>query len=195
MRNMTASDLVMRDSALAAVMGALPGSDFGVDFGYQTSFGDEQAAAEAWKAQQERTNKREHLLEPNRGSAAKIQRYTFALNSTISALATPQAGLTANGAPDTNFRPQRVTINTPFVGFLLLRGLRVANVAVLVGGIADAHQFNPNAVGSDLDLPTLSPANRAAFDGEYTGTVPAPLVGTNPYLIAVSFTGPASIVA
>jgi hypothetical protein len=192
---MTARDLVMRDVALAAVMGALPGADFGVDFGYQTSFGDEQAAAEAWKAQQDRTQKREHLLEPNRGSAAKIQRYTFSLNATIAALATPQPGLSANGAPDTNFRPQRVVINTPFVGFLLLRGLRVANVAVLVGGIADGHQFNPNAVGSDLDLPTLSPANRAAFDAEYTGTVPAPLVGTDPYLLAVGFTGPASIVA
>ncbi len=191
MNNVTGRQLVMRDAALAAMLGALPGADFGVDFG-RPEFGDEAGAA---AYAQGRTAARERILEPNRGSSAKIQRYTFALNATITALATAQAGLTANGAPDTNFRPQRVCINTPAVGFLKLTGLRVANVAVLVGGIADAHQFSTDAVDSCLDLPTLSPANRAAFDGSYTGTVPLPLAGTGAYLLAVSFTGPASIVA
>lgn len=193
----TSRDLAMRDPALAAMLGALPGADFGYhpNFGYQPDFGDEAQAAAAWQRQQGHTDNRERLLQPNKGSTLKVQRYTFSLNVTLTALGTPQAGLSSSNAPDTNFRPQRVSINTPAVGFIYARTLRVANVNVLVGGIADSYQFNPNAVESALDMPTLSPANKATFEGDYSGTTPAPLSGTNPFLVAVSFTGPASIVA
>lgn len=194
MRNMTARDLAMRDPALAAMIGALPGADFGVDFGYAPQFGDEQAAA-AWAAQQRATQGREHLIAPNQHSAVKIQRYTYALNVTIAALATPEAGLRASNAPQVNFRPQRVGLNTPAVGFAYITALQVANVNVLVGGKLDGHQFGFEAVGSDLDLPTLSPSNQASVTIDYTGTVPLPLEGTGEYELALSFTGPATLTA
>ncbi len=188
------SDLALRDPAHAAVMGALPGSDFGND-SWGGDFGDDPPTpANQMKAWQEKqaTKNRERILYPNRGSAAKIQRYCFAINQEITALGTPEA-LSMTGKPETEFRPQRVTANVPAVGFVTLDSLKVANVGVIVGGTLDAFDFAADGIDQELDVPTLTPANEVKATGDYTGTVPDPLTGTGAYLFALSFKGPATM--
>jgi hypothetical protein len=218
-----ANQLAMRDPALASLLGVMPGSDFGAEFGggydpnvgadwgadigdeYGVEFGDDapaamptkQAALAAWKnqsVQRAHSTRRGMLLEPNKGSAIKVERYTFSVNQALT-LGIALALTTMTGQPDTNIRPQRVTMNAPTPGFATITELKVANVSVTVGGIADAFQFSAQAVGQTLDMPTLSPANRATVLGAYTGFVPPGFVGGSPYLFTASFTGPASIVA
>ncbi len=212
--NPNARNLAMRDSALAALMGVHEGSDFGGefsgDFGYEFGgdFGYEfgadgamatvapQAAAQLWAQHaqgQARTANRAMLLEPNKGSAVKVERYAFYLNQTL-AMGTSVA-LSATNQPDTNIRPQRVTMNAPAPGFCSISDIKVANVSVIVGGTADAFEFNANGVGQHLDMPTLSPANRATVTGQYSGYVPPGYVGGSAYIFSIGLKGPASIVA
>jgi hypothetical protein len=145
----------------------------------------------AWQAQQ--TSRRNTLLEPNKGSAIKVERYNFSINQTLTlGLA---AVLNMTGQPDTTIRPQRVTMNAPSSGFATINEIKVANVSVTVGGISDGFEYNALGVGQSLDMPTLSPANRASVLGNYTGFVPPGFVAASSYIFCVSFKGPASIVA
>jgi hypothetical protein len=201
------------------------GTEFGVDFGYPFGLEPEMSgvafgaaaggavpvsnpahplyhpnpAAQAIIAKHLSANAsrsgRQRLLEPNLNSDLKVERYTFAINATITALGTAQAIGPASNSPDVNFRPQRVTTNVPSPGFFMIAEGRVANVAFTVGGNIDAWQFNANAVGQHLDVPTLTPANKATVSGSYTGMVPSPLTGTGSYQLSVSFTGPATLAA
>jgi hypothetical protein len=153
-----------------------------------------RAIIEHHMRQQAHRHTRAMLLEPNKYSDIKVERYTFAINATITALGTSGA-LSGSNSPDVNFRPQRVTSNVVSPGMVMLNDMRVANVSFSVGGQLDAWQFNANAVGQHLDAPTLTPANKATFSGQYSGLVPAPLSGTSSYPFSLSFSGPATIVA
>jgi hypothetical protein len=203
--------LVMRDAALAALVGGLPGANFGNDHNgygneYAPQFGTEfghigddptpQNVAAAWNAVKQ-TKARQAVLEPNAGSSSKIQRYGFAVNQDI-VIGTAQAlgtGGALGGNPETHFRPQRITVNAPSVGFITLDSIKVANVGVLVGGTHDAFDFSSVGVGQSLDVPTISPANRINVAGTYTGTAPLPLVAQSAFKVCVSFKGPANMVA
>lgn len=222
----TAEMLALRDPARAALIGALPGSDFGgesdfgVDFGVDfgdddigDDFGDDMgvdfgaaatlapkitksAAIAAWKQHHIKKNKtarRAMLLEPNHGSEIKVERYSFAINQTLT-LGTAVA-LSMTGSPDTNIRPQRVMMNAPSMGFCTISEIKVANVSVTVGGTADAFEFGPLAVDATLDMPTLTPSNKATVLGNYTGFLPTGFVLAASYTFVASFKGPASIVA
>lgn len=192
--------------------GSYFGAEFGSDYGFGAEFGDDAAvlanpasahpAAVVQSAQnivaQQRaraahSQRRNMLLEPNSGSSIKVERYTFAINQTLT-LGTPVA-LSMSGQPDTTIRPQRVTMNAPAPGFATISELKVANVSVTVGGTSDAYEYNPLGVGQSLDMPTLSPANRATLLGNYTGYVPPGFVAATSYIFVASFKGPASIVA
>ena len=184
--------------------------DFGVEFGEEDIFGvaAPQASAAMVNHPDPRVRKILHhhlrrgelresrlrLLEPNRGSELKVERYTFGIQTSIT-LSVSGAITPVSNSPDVNFRPQRVTMNVPSPGFILVTDARVANVSFVVGGSIDAWQFNANAVGESLDVPTLTPANRATWTGSYTGLVPTPLSGSGSYTVIMAFTGPASIVA
>lgn len=197
-------------------------SDFGADFefgdDYGFEFGDDYGAEinqalaaatpapaiapskaaimQAWsriQAEKQQTTRRAMLLEPNKNSRIKVERYTFAVNQTL-ALGTPEA-LDMDNSPDVNIRPQRVTANAPVPGFATLSDIKVANVSVGVGGTLDAFQFNANGVGQTLDMPTLSPANKARVTGNYTGLTPTGYTAAAAFEMVVSFTGPASVVA
>lgn len=139
------------------------------------------------------TQQRKRMIEPNAGSHVKIERYAFAVNATLT-LGTASS-LDASGQPDTNIRPQRVSINAPAPGFLLVTEIKVANVSVSVGGTQDAWDYNANGVGQALDMPTLSPANRARILGSYTGFVPPGYAAAASFTMCASFKGPATIVA
>jgi hypothetical protein len=184
--------------------------DFGVEFGEEDIFGVAAPQASAAMVNHpdprvrnilhhhirrgELRESRLRLLEPNRGSELKVERYTFGIVAYITLSSSGSISPVSN-SPDVNFRPQRVTMNVPSPGFILVTDARVANVSFVVGGSIDAWQFNANAVGESLDVPTLTPANRATWTGSYTGLVPTPLSGTGSYTVIMAFTGPASIVA
>lgn len=216
--NPKAKTLAMRDAAAAALMGAIGegDADFGIDFGgdygeddsYGVDFGADMAIAapqaappphallalwQKHQADSSNTRRRAMLLEPNKGSKVKVERYTFYLNQSL-VLGTASA-IAASGNPDCDIRPQRVTVNAPTYGFCTLTNIKVANVSVLIGGIADAFDFNANGVGQSLDLPTLTPANRASIDGSYTGFVPPGFAGGSAYTFCAGLKGPASMVA
>jgi hypothetical protein len=153
-------------------------------------------AAKLWAHQrrsQNVTHRRRALLEPNLGSKISVQRYSFSINAAL--VFGVASNLFASGQPDTNIRPQRVTMNAPSPGFVTINEIKVANVSVTVGGIGDAFEYSPIGVGMTLDMPTLSPANRASVQGAYTGFVPPGFVGGAAFAFVTSFKGPASIVA
>lgn len=178
------------------------GAEFGADFGADAALATTPKAAEmqkAWshyqatKARHQYSKRREMMLEPNKGSSVKIERYSFSINDTMTLGVVKTLDLT--GQPDTNIRPQRVTMNAPAPGFVIVNEIKVANVSVTVGGSEDAFDYAATAVGSSLDMPTLTPANRATVLAGYTGFVPPGYVAGSSYLFAVSFKGPASIIA
>lgn len=179
--------------------------DYGADFGaaakrpVKVKRPQNQAQLVAlWKnhhAKKARTGRREMMLEPNKGSSVKIEKYTFTLSQAIT-LGTAVAFTTLTGQPDTSIRPQRLTCNAPAPMFAFLQEIKVANVSVSVGsGLEDAYNYNANGVGQSLDMPTLSPANRATILGSYTGFVPPGFVGGTAVYFSASMKGPASIVA
>jgi hypothetical protein len=214
----TSKDLAMRDPALAAALGITPGADFGADYGSDYGFGadygdsmgfgfgaDAPAAAPVprpnpqqmmalWQqhhAMQAKSAHRASILSPNKGSDVKVGRYSFSVNQSL--VIGTAAAITASQSPDTNIRPQRVTANAPSVGFALVSEIKAANVSVLVGGLTDAFDFNPQGVGQSLDMPTITPSNKVTVLGNYTGIIPAPFVAGNPFTFVVSFKGPASV--
>jgi hypothetical protein len=155
------------------------------------------AATAALWAQHARNNsitrQRERLLEPNKGSTTKVERYTFSVSQDVTA--GTASTISVSNQPDTTIRPQRVTCNAPTPGFFIIDSIRVANVNVTVGGVVDAFDFNANGVGQSLDMPTLSPSNKLSVSGGYTGLIPSFLSSGNTYKLIVSVKGPASIVA
>lgn len=153
------------------------------------------AMMRAQQAKLARSKKREMLLEPNKGSAVKIEKYAFTVSQAIT-LGTAVAFTTLTGQPDTSIRPQRLTCNAPSPMFAFLQEIKVANVSVSVGsGLEDAFNYNANGVGQQLDMPTLSPANRMTILGSYTGFVPPGFVGGTAVFFSATVKGPASIVA
>lgn len=186
--------LATRDPAMASLMGLIKGADFGVEFGDDYEFGAESDAAKARAFDARATREREALLEPNKNSTAKIQRYAFGLSQTVT-LSTAEA-LDLEGNPDTHIRPQRVTCNAPIPGFARLSAIKVANVGVIVGGEVDAFDFAANGQDQQLDVPTLSPANKVRVTGNYSGLLPSGgYVTATDYVFIVSFKGPAKMVA
>jgi hypothetical protein len=173
------------------------GDDYGAEFGKRGGGPSHAALVALWnkkRAATARTSRRELMLEPNKGSSAKIERYVFTLSQPI-VIGTAVA-LNMSSNPDTSIRPQRVTMNAPIPMFAFISELKVANVSVTVGGTnTDAFDFNAGGVGQALDMPTLSPANRATLLGNYTGLVPPGIPGGLSTFLTASFKGPASIVA
>ena len=217
-----AHDLALRDPAAAALFGLIPetdfgsdyGSDFGADFGadfgdddYGADFGDDDYGADApapnqqqlmalWNQRHKLRARGQHrtlLLDPNRGSATKVEKYILALSDTVD-IGT-MVTLSLEASPDCTFRPQRFTMTVPTPNFFLIADIKMANVSVNIGpGSIDAFQFNPNGVGQHMDLPTLTPANRARVTGNYTGFGGG--FSTSPptkYLLSATFIGPSSL--
>lgn len=178
-------------------------SDIGIDFGAEAALATASATGPTpqvmqalWKKHlsgQAISSSRQRLLEPNSGSDVKIERYAFSVNASL-VLATASA-IVASGNPDTNIRPQRVTMNAPSPGFMTVSEIKVANVSVTVGGIADGFEYFAGGVGQSLDMPTLTPAQRATVLGTYSGFTPPGFVAGTAYLFCASFKGPATITA
>ena len=217
----SSSNLAMRDPALAAIMGALPGSesDFGADYG---SFGDDddddvgydfgdddddfgadakglmkptkRAMAKAWvklASKKKSAGKREMLLNPNRDSTLKVERYSFSVNQAL--VLGVASAIVATNTPDTWIRPERIIMNAPSPAFVTVSEIKVGNVSGTVGGVGDAFEYSSLGVGVELDLPLMSPSTKATILGNYTGFVPPGFVGGAAFLFAGSLKGPATI--
>lgn len=156
----------------------------------------EQQALALWKsthAKMQKQNRRSSMLNPNQGLSVKIERYQ--LNMAQSFTLGTATAINITKQPDTEIRPQRVLCNAPAPAFALFSELKVANVAVTQGDSADGWFWNANGWGVQLDLPTLSPANRVTALGVTTTLVPAGFVAGASFPLTLSFTGPASMAA
>lgn len=147
---------------------------------------------------QKATASREHLLDPNKGSTTKVERYSFSIaimnditNAPL-AIGTP-ATFNGSNQPSVTIRPQRFVTNSPAAGVFLLNQLQVANVNAFVGDIEDAYNFGSTAVGVHLDLPTMSPANKVTIGGQITAYVPPGVTSGSNYTLVSSFSGPATL--
>lgn len=138
--------------------------------------------------------KRENLINPNKGSDVKIERYSFTISQALTIGTSVVLSMT--GQPDTTIRPQILMINAPAPMFATIQEIKVANVSVTVGtGAEDAYNYSPLAVAKHLDMPTLTPANRATILGTYTGYVPPGFAVGLAVTFSASFKGPATIAA
>lgn len=183
------------------------GAEFGDDYSaWGAEFGAAAARAPAPNPQQllalhnkqvakaAATNRRASLLEPNKHSDVKVERYSFGLSQAIT-IGTPVA-ISLSGNPSVDIRPQRICTNVPGPNFVFLNLIQVANVVVTVGnGVEDANDYAANAVGTILDLPTLSTQTPARVTGNYLGFVPPAYVAPSSSFFTTSFKGWANIVA
>lgn len=152
--------------------------------------------AAAWHhpANPHSTAGREMLLDPNKHSNCKVERYEFSFSPPANfVLGTATASFTATQNPSASVRPQRVVFNSPSPQFVLVTTLQIANVNVMLGTSTDAFTYNPNAQGIMLDLPRLDPQNRATVSGGYTGLVPPGFSLGTSYQFITTVQGPATL--
>lgn len=181
------------------------GSDMG--FGDDAGFGaaaaakvprpSEAQAMALWQRhhmQAAHTARRESLIDPNKHSTIKIEKYVFPLNLGI-VFGTAQNGFSMSSQPDTKIRPIRVTTNAPVPMMILLTEIKVANVSVTVGAGSgeDAFAFNANGQGQEMSLPTLEPSNKATVLGNYGGLTPPGFLLGGLATFVVSFKGPSTM--
>lgn len=145
--------------------------------------------------QEQKTKERETLLWRDRKHRdLEVENYTLGVVATqvIAPMTRTPLALSGAQAPDTHFRPRRVTTNVPSPGFILFSLLKLANVGAIVGGMTDAWQLAATAWEEELDLPTLTPANNMSFAATFTGITVVPFTNS-PFQFIVSATGPAAI--
>ena len=199
MSNPNYRDLAGRDPAAAALLGALPGADFGAEFG---DFGDDEFSADivpvqaqqAWHERREHSHRRALLLDPNHGSSVKVEQYMFNLSQAIT-IGSPLAIMPdLNGTPDTVIKPTRMVTSAPMPGFVFITDIKASNVSASIGaGAVDAYVFNANSVGTGLHLPKLIPSTRVTVTGAYTGAIPPNVLGGTASYFTVSFFGPSTL--
>lgn len=205
-------EMAGRDPALAALMGAIPGTDFGagfggsgVDFGFggfgHYGFGQSPvapsapppppASVAAWNMS---TEGRTAQLDPNRHSTVKVERYSFSFSpaSTL-ALSTPSPIPTFTQQPSTSIKCDRLVVNAPIEGFVLLSTLQIANVNVFVGGVEDAFTYSGRCFNTNLNLPRLDPQNRASASGSYSGALPPGFTAGTAYTLVITLQGPSTM--
>jgi hypothetical protein len=152
-------------------------------------------AAHHWELQNpSSTTSRSLLLDPNRDSTVKVERYSFSFSPTANLqLGTASNIPTFTQQPSTSIKGQRVVMNAPTPGFVLISSLQIANVNVLVGGTEDAYTYSAGAQGVMLDLPRLDPQNRATSAGAYTGVLPQGYTQGNSFQFIITLQGPATL--
>lgn len=213
--SLSAKQLAMRDLARAALMGAVAdqGANFG--FGDDYGFGDDEMGADdpysadygfgaprprrpaprrpqgAHPAAWSNTENRTLLLDPNRNSSVKVQRYSFSLVASNIAIATPSTIASFFNQPSTSVKPQRMVTNAPAPGFWYITMLQVANVNVLVGSTEDAYTYSALAQNVLLDLPRVDPQNKVTSAGNYSGSTPQGFSAAAAFTPILTLQGPA----
>lgn len=142
------------------------------------------------------TASRTALLDPNRDSAVKVERYSFSWSPAAPLVlggGAPVAIPTFTQQPSTSIKGQRLLMNAPVPGFVQITTLQIANVNVLVGAAEDAFTYSPTAMGVMLDLPRLDPQNRATAAGTYSGMLPLGYTAGFSFVFVITLQGPATL--
>ncbi len=140
------------------------------------------------------TSARTMLLDPNRNSTVKVERYSFSFSPAANlVLGTASAITTFTQQPSASIKPQRVVTNAPQAGFVFMSTLQIANVNVFIGGTEDAFTYSPLAQNTVLDLPRLDPQNRATSAGNYSGVLPPGFAGGAAFTYIITLQGPATL--
>lgn len=154
-------------------------------------------AMAAWKKQRTRAAqgiKRVAKLDPNMMSDVSVERYSFTLSDDFTLGTAATLGAAFLSAPDTDFRPQVITANAPAPGFAYMSSLKMANVDVTVGpGEEDLFGLSGPSWGRTMDMPTLTPSNRARVQGRVTTFVPPGYTPAATYTLSINFKGPAKL--
>ncbi len=211
----SARSLVLRDPAMAAIMGdaykAQP--DFGADYGMVgTSIADatalaargqyapaeqldidasalihDQRLAHHLMEQRRHTEERLALLNPNGLSTEKIERYTFSVEQLV--VLGAAEGLAMTNSPLTDIKPDRLIFNAPCYNFALINTVQVGNTSVIIGGSEDAFNYTNVAVDVRLGMPLCRTSSRILVGGVYNGLAPSPFTAGNEYTFVGTFHG------
>ena len=130
---------------------------------------------------------RELLLDPNKYSRLKVERYSFTLLQAFT-FGTPD-DLNTTLQPACKMRPDRIVTNIPIPFMMEMDTLQVSNVNVLIGSGEDAWTYNPQAQNVVLQLPTVEPAFRVTLTGFYTGVWPTGYGSGNPFNFRLGLQG------
>ena len=122
---------------------------------------------------------RELLLDPNKYSRLKVERYSFTLLQAFTFGQNDDLNTTLQ--PACKMRPDRIVTNIPIPFMMEMDTLQVSNVNVLIGSGEDAWTYNPQAQNVVLQLPTVEPAFRVTLTGFYTGVYPSGYQSGNPF--------------
>lgn len=109
------------------------------------------------------TEARRAILEPNRNSDVKVERYSMGLSKEI-ALGSP-FNFELLASPDVTFRPQEISMNAPAPSMFMIQGIQVSAVGCIIGNAEDAYNWKRRVI----DYPTMTPANRIIICVQYTG--------------------------
>jgi hypothetical protein len=154
-------------------------------------------AAKRWElSNPHSTASRTALLDPNRDSSVKVERYSFSWSPAAPLVlggGAPVAIPTFTQQPSTSIKGQRLLMNAPVPGFVQISTLQIANVNVLVGAAEDAFTYSAGAMGVMLDLPRLDPQNRATASGTYSGMLPLGYTAGFNFIFVITLQGPATL--
>lgn len=140
------------------------------------------------------TEGRTLLLDPNRNSTVKVERYSFSFSPVSPMVLTVASNQgTYTQQPSASIKGQRVVMNAPQENFVFVQSLQIANVNVIVGGQEDANTYSGRSQGVMLDLPRLDPQNRATASSNYTGSLPPGFTANVNYFFVVTLQGPSTL--
>jgi hypothetical protein len=140
------------------------------------------------------TENRTLLLDPNRNSTVKIERYSFSFSPVAAlVLGTASNSGTYTQQPSASIKGERIVMNAPQENFVFVQSLQIANVNVIIGGQEDANTYSGRSQGVYLSLPRLDPQNRATAASNYTGSLPPGFTAAASYIFCVTLQGPATL--
>ena len=209
-----------RDPALATLLGAIPGFNFGggegprysapvpttpVGFGDDYGFGNQQHGHHVHTPHHHplghghpdhkiATAARTLALDPNRNSTVKVERYSFSFSPAATlAVGTASTISSFTQQPSASIKGERVLFNIPQENMVLVNTLQIANVNVFIGTNEDAANYRAAAQNVFLELPRLDPQNRATCAGSYSGAVPVGAAVGAAWTFIATLQGPATL--
>jgi hypothetical protein len=148
-----------------------------------------------------KTQSRESLLYPNKDSELKIESYEFSTGLTVvgtganvvTGTAASISNATSTRFPAVKIKPIRFFFSVNSYSMVLLAQVQVGNVNALIGGTADAMNYNQGALSSRLTVPTLETSTPVVIAGTYTGLTPPGIPPAFSLPLTATFQGPSEV--
>jgi hypothetical protein len=136
------------------------------------------------------TKRRNSLLYPNKGSRVKVEVYELPLTQALTFGKVEFFFPQLSAMPLTVFKPQEMTCNVPWAGFIYISDVKVANVSASVSiHITDAYNYNPQSKHRTLHLPTLNAQTMISVSGFYPGEIPTGHLTGTEFFFCCTFSG------